>query len=100
MAAVEVAAELARLGYGFFNPHQHSAHFEVITPEVGPDFWYTLDFHFLRYCDALLLLPGWQESKGAVMERDLAESLGMPVYHSIGELLEKMPPDGEEFKEK
>jgi hypothetical protein len=91
LAATEAAAKLARLGYGFFNPHQHSAHFEVITPEVRPDYWYALDFHFLQHCDGLLLLPGWKESKGARMERDLAESMGIPHFHSIEELVEKMP---------
>ena len=30
-------------------------------------------------CDCLALLPGWEGSRGAVEERALAESLGLPV---------------------
>lgn len=99
LAAVEMAAVLSRLGYGFFNPHQHSAHFEVIVPEVPADYWYALDFHFLEHCDALLLLPGWEKSRGARAEKELAASLGIPHFHSVEELLEKMPPNGEFVEE-
>lgn len=37
-------------------------------------------------CEVVVILPGWKESKGAVVEVDLANSLKMPVY-SIEELL-------------
>jgi hypothetical protein len=93
--ATETAARLARLGYGFFNPHQHSAHFEVIVPEVSPYYWYALDFHFLERCDALLLLPDWEKSKGARAEKELAESLSIPVFYTVEELEAALPPNGE-----
>lgn len=36
----------------------------------------------LMECDELHLMSCWQESKGAVIERDLAQRLGMPIiYH-------------------
>lgn len=86
--AVEAAAQLALHGIPFFCPHQHSAHFEVIVPSVQPDFWYNLDVHFLEKCDAILLLPRWQESRGAQAEKLLAESRGMPVLYSVEEAIE------------
>ena len=89
--AEEMAARLARHSYGFFNPHAHSAHFEVITPEVKPSYWYELDMHFLEGCDAILMLPTWGRSAGARKERDWAVTNGMPVFYSFEELLEKMP---------
>jgi hypothetical protein len=94
MAASECARKLAHLKYGFFCPHLHSAHFEVIAPEVKPPFWYELDNHFLEACDALLMLPDWDQSKGAIAERELAINLGLPVFYDIQELVEKFPPEG------
>ena len=32
-------------------------------------------------CDAVALLPGWTESRGALIEASLAERLGMPARH-------------------
>ena len=88
MRAVEAAAQLALSGVPFFCPHQHSAHFEVITPAVAPTFWYDLDVHFMEACDAILLLPGWQESKGSLNEKKLAEERGIPVLYSVEEAIE------------
>lgn len=32
-------------------------------------------------CDAIILLEGWKDSKGACLEKFLAESLNIPVYY-------------------
>lgn len=37
----------------------------------------------LREADSVVMLPGWQESKGAQMELDEARRIGMPVWHFI-----------------
>ena len=88
MRALEAAAALARAGIGFFCPHGHSAHFEVVTPEVGPAFWYELDIHFMKACDALLLLPNWEASKGSVKEKQLMEEWGKPIFYTLDEAIE------------
>ena len=41
--------------------------------------------HMLQ-CDALLMLHNWQDSKGAIIERELALKLNMPVFYSINEI--------------
>ena len=67
--AREAAAWCANNGIFYFCPHLHSAHFEVITPDVSVQFWYALDLRFLSLCDGMLLLPGWAASYGARRER-------------------------------
>lgn len=37
------------------------------------------DIKAMLDCDGVALLPGWTESKGAKIERGLAEALGMPA---------------------
>ncbi len=39
-----------------------------------------MDLRRLSRSDAICLLPGWYNSKGAGLERTIAEALGMPVY--------------------
>jgi hypothetical protein len=86
-AAREMAAELVWLGYGFFCPHTHSAHFEVIRPEASLDYWRRLDLRFLDVCDALITLSGWNESDGAREEVRRAREKKLPVFHDIGDLV-------------
>jgi len=35
----------------------------------------------LQLCDAVLLLPCWQDSKGATIERQFAENAGIPIFN-------------------
>ena len=81
--------ELVNHGYGVFCPHMHSAHFEVIAPDVGIDYWYELDIYFLQLCRALLRLPG--HSSGSDKEVSLCKELNIPVYYSVEELVQGFP---------
>lgn len=47
--------------------------------------WLKIDFEFIRRCDALLRLPG--ESVGAEMEIVEANRLGIPVFHSLEDVI-------------
>jgi nucleoside 2-deoxyribosyltransferase len=85
-----MALALARLGYGFFAPHVHSAHNEVIAPDVPAAYWYELDLHFLHACDAVLRLPG--DSRGADAECREAAKSGIPVYDTLETLVAECPP--------
>lgn len=75
-----MAARLALDGIPFFCPHLNSAHFEVITPDVPPEFWLDLDLRILRHASALMLITNWRESSGACAELQFAQDLKMPVY--------------------
>ncbi|GMA52595.1 hypothetical protein GCM10025857_40110 [Alicyclobacillus contaminans] len=61
---------------------------EVINPAEGvteldkPWDWYMRRaLRLLLDADMVLMLPGWQQSPGARLERDVAQRLGMPVSY-------------------
>lgn len=74
------ATRLANEGIPFFCPHMNSAHMEVIAPSAPPEYWYDLDMMILKHASALLLIPGWRNSKGALAEMDRARELAIPCY--------------------
>lgn len=40
------------------------------------------DIKALLYCDAIFMLDNWTNSKGAKIEHDIAQGLGLSVYYS------------------
>lgn len=40
--------------------------------------------------DIVLFLPGWQKSKGAILEKAYCEYIGKPVAFSVDELLKEL----------
>ena len=74
--AREAAAWCAENGYGYYCPHLNSAHFEVITPSVPVEFWYAMDLRFIEVSDFMLVLPGWQNSRGTQAEMKACEAAG------------------------
>jgi hypothetical protein len=45
-------------------------------------------FELLSRSDALVLMPTWRKSPGAIREREFAEQLGLPVFMDTCDLLE------------
>jgi len=57
--------------------------------KVGEWVWYMRRcIPELVECDSLLLLPGWQDSRGAKLEKSLAEDLKITIYYNIVEIHE------------
>lgn len=43
-----------------------------------------IDGELLRLCDAIYLLENWQDSNGAKVEKEYAESLGLKIMYEKG----------------
>ncbi len=50
------------------------------------EFWIQATLALMLRCDAVLLAPGWPDSKGALGEIEAAHRHGIPVVYSITEL--------------
>ena len=78
------AVAAANAGWMPFTPHLNTAHFEVDCPNISHEEWIAGDLAFLSLLDparaAVLLLPGWEQSKGARLERDWAIHLNLEVF--------------------
>ena len=80
LRAQSAAIWCASNGICYFCPHLHSAHNEVIMPEVKAKFWYNLDLRIASQCDVLLLVDGWEQSNGSLVEKDYFRSQGKPIF--------------------
>ena len=71
----------AALDFQYFlalRPGEHIT--EATVKQIG--------FDWLEVCDAVLLTPGWEKSKGALAEIAHAEKHGIPVFKTLGDLKE------------
>ena len=81
---VEMAAQVAgawmQAGHSVICPHTNS---DGIV-KAGFDFthaeWMAADLTMVARCDALVMVQGWETSKGAKEEYEYAKSLGIPCY--------------------
>lgn len=80
--AILAADLVAAKGYVPYVPHV--LHFWHLVLPHDYEFWTTLDFAWLKRCDAVLRLPG--VSLGADTEVALASLWGMPIYFNVEEL--------------
>lgn len=79
-----VGDTLRALGVEVYNPAEHETNLKWVDRENRDDF--PLAAVFLDYCreiltnvDAIVILPGWENSKGVRAEKALAEVIGIPV---------------------
>ena len=73
-----VNAWLVNRGWAVFNPFGSCANDAgfIVPNEV----WYEQDLEWLADCDAIVLLPGWETSKGANLELKQASEDGLDIY--------------------
>lgn len=81
--AEALALEVWRAGAACICPHLNTAHFQDAAPD---QVWLDGDIELLKRCDALILTANWERSSGTRKEKEVAESLGLPVFFAIEEL--------------
>jgi hypothetical protein len=80
LIARKVAIELWERGYSTFCPHLNTIDFHKDC-KCGWEDYIRGDLEILSVFEAIVMLPNWMTSKGAVREREFARYLGMPVYY-------------------
>lgn len=73
---------VARAGGYPVIPHSNTAHFDGEAPD---ELWLAGTLELMWRCDAVLLMPRWEESIGARTERAEALRLALPVVSTTGE---------------
>lgn len=71
----EAAHQLRAAGFGVINP----ADVGRGQPQAHWVWYMRRALENLAQADGIALLPGWEKSKGATLERTIALALGMPV---------------------
>lgn len=78
--AAKVARACMRKGWTFFCPHTHTNGFQHY-PEFTDEQWYRFNLDFLERCDAIIMMDGWEYSKGASLELKHARDRGIPIFY-------------------
>lgn len=81
--AERLALEVWRIGMACICPHTNTRFYQGAAPD---HVWLDGDLELLLRCDAILMTPDWERSKGASAERDFVLQHGKPVYYSLAEL--------------
>ena len=82
-SAEVLAYEVWALGMVALCPHNNTRHFDGV---LNDGIWLSGDLELLGRCDAILMVPGWETSIGAMAERTFALTRGIPVYDDLNNL--------------
>jgi nucleoside 2-deoxyribosyltransferase len=85
MAAASAGLVIASLGHVPVIPHTM---YKTMDRTLDDIYWLEATMQLLLKCDAVVLLDGWEESQGTLMEIEEAESRGIPVYDDVEHWME------------
>lgn len=82
------ARALRRLGYSVVNPAEFKTKTDGMSEAEAWRAYMQVDIKALVDCDGIVMLPGWPESRGATLERSIAQGLDMLVMTLSDAVLE------------
>ena len=85
LKARELAVKVWDKGHVALCPHLNTYHFEIDC-EASYEQYIEGDLLLVKKCDGMLMLDNWKESKGAKIEKNYAEILGIPVYYKVEDI--------------
>lgn len=82
--AASAASVLRENGIACIVPHLESIFNEDAMDESG---WLEHGLALLEWCDGVLLLDGWKDSKGSVEECEFAKDSRIPLFQRISDAI-------------
>jgi hypothetical protein len=81
--AEHAAMDLWHMGYAVICPHLNTQDFEGKDPYTGKELTYKMildgDLALVERCDVVIMLEGWEQSRGATREYQHAKDKGILV---------------------
>jgi hypothetical protein len=79
--ACRALAQLSQLGISIYAPIPHTHPMTRYIPLQSHDFWMRFDLPLLLSCDEVwvLMLDGWEQSKGVMAELEVARKHRIPI---------------------
>ena len=89
-AALQTTRHLIVNGQVAYSPIVYTATLQEGTRHSPPMGWYAFDLHFLQAADNLMILelPGWEMSRGVLLECAYARARGIPIIRMSWEEIE------------
>ena len=72
---IDAKDKLLILGYEVKSP------FDITDSEMSYEEYMRFDIRALTFCDCIYMLNGWQDSKGARLEKLIAEAIGLIILY-------------------
>jgi len=85
--AWKVAKELWSNNIAVICPHTNTLWLSEPPNNIAPEHFLGGDLLMVRGCDAVLMLPKWSTSKGAIGEREFAWSNNIPIFYDTNEVI-------------
>lgn len=87
-----MAAEMFHMGYAPFCPW-HDKDYIIKRPDldVTVEEFYHYSLAWLEVSDCVLLVSGWENSKGTIAEIEFAKERGIPVFETVSDFLREFP---------